>query len=286
MTKYINAIYSSRNNFFSETKQDSEVILAKLRKLTQMEVMDAKEAKKRPIFKVPAPVSPQTIYPELQVSRLNHLPVKMPLRSSTKKRRIHSSTVTTVASSSQSMTLATSTTGAKISPTKRLRITPRTSPVETPRRSSRDSTTRSPGGPTAGSPRGHARSSKPSKTSSKDLSEKQLTQTEYELEDFSPSSEYTPAPGVTIIYECPFCYTTCKSEGEMDDHLLFQCMEIGRFQCPYCQEKRKSQIETFFHVDVMHPGKERCIFDWLESGYLKQPMAELEWKERESNTDF
>ncbi|XP_017887215.1 longitudinals lacking protein, isoforms A/B/D/L-like isoform X27 [Ceratina calcarata] len=65
----------------------------------------------------------------------------------------------------------------------------------------------------------------------------------------------------TETYSCHKCGNVFTRRNNLYNHLKFQCGQLPRFNCPYCQYRTRHSSNVRSHVRRMHPGQKVFVLD-------------------------
>ena len=59
---------------------------------------------------------------------------------------------------------------------------------------------------------------------------------------------------VGAAFSCPRCLAGYSHKRNLQRHLLLECGQPPRYQCPYCPHRSKRRNQLIFHIRRVHHG--------------------------------
>ncbi|KAL7295395.1 hypothetical protein TKK_0011277 [Trichogramma kaykai] len=86
-------------------------------------------------------------------------------------------------------------------------------------------------------------------------------------------------------FPCPKCSSVFNHKKNLNRHVMYECGQSPRFECPYCGAKSKRASSTYIHVRNRHPNLDiYCIDDHAPlHDNIRYPLSSKNFSETENH---
>lgn len=91
----------------------------------------------------------------------------------------------------------------------------------------------------------------------------------------SPTLDSFPRVDKRKVFPCPNCNSVYNLKGTLTRHQMYECGQLPRFKCPYCDYRAKQKSNTRTHIRTRHVGHVICVIDLADKSYEESDDSEL-----------